>query len=127
MCLFGDLLLVLDTLPLTCSLFTLVLYEKLSISISKRARHSGKRLLCKVVIFILSRHHVLIFNVCELRAGKSNRNGTHRVGSGQSVHFALFGGRGHFEGSLHRPDQRPGEGTHLEFCEVRFVCFLSNV
>ena len=75
-----------------CSLFTLVLYEKLSISIPKRAHHSGKRLLCTVVISIGSRSHVLVFNVGELRAGTYSEVSSYVAGREQSVHFALSGG-----------------------------------
>ena len=75
-----------------CSLFTLVLYEKLSISISKRVHHGGKRLLCTVVISIGSRSHVLVFNVGELRAGTCSEVSGYLAGREQSVHFALPGG-----------------------------------
>lgn len=75
-----------------CSLFTLVLYEKLSISIPKRAHRNGKRLLCTVVISIGSRSHVLVFNVGELRAGTYSEVSSYVAGREQSVHFALSGG-----------------------------------
>ena len=75
-----------------CSLFTLVLYEKLSISIPKRPHHSRKIIINTVVISIGSRSQVLVFNVDEIRSGTYSEISSYLAGREQSVHFALSGG-----------------------------------